>query len=539
MGAEVLSFHSRKWDWIIYTGQRCEAFGGWLGKSCIDATYYTQDAFASKAKILLEDTSKCIWAHATKQSALDIPDALVYCVAYVDASASSTTDSAVDSILDKLEKLATSGTMRSVTDSRLFSSKDFFQSEKTFVDMGIGKGARGVVGLGGIKGYIVAALKPDLFAGESVKTAQAGTAGDEMLLYVSTDSKTWHKGLFPHGHGLRENAYTIVESTPHSILVDVLSDPGANSGTLFTSDSQGTNFVKSLEHTNRNAGGIVDFEKLESIDGIALANVVANPEEVNGKSEEKKLKTKITFDDGAHWDFLRAPSKTAAGKDVKCDTSDLSSCSLHLQSVTQLRSYGRIFSSTAPGIVMGVGSIGEYLKAYDECDTFISTDAGQTWSMVKDGAHKYEFGAIGSILVMIDDEDSTDKIHYSFDYGRTWDKFDIGVHVRAKLLTTIPDSTSQQFLLLGTLSRKNKHEGSERHIIVHVDFAKLQKRKCADADLEKWYARNIGGHPDCLMGHKQWFMRRKQDADCVVQDLFNEPVGKAENCPCSDEDFEW
>ena len=34
-------------------------------------------------------------------------------------------------------------------------------------------------------------------------------------------------------------------------------------------------------------------------------------------------------------------------------------------------------------------------------------------------------------------------------------------------------------------------------------------------------------------------MRRKQDADCVVADLFKEPVGVEENCPCTDEDFEW
>jgi hypothetical protein len=160
--------------------------------------------------------------------------------------------------------------------------------------------------------------------------------------------------------------------------------------------------------------------------------------------------------------------------------------------------------------------------------------------MVKDGAHKYEFGAVGSILVMVDDEEATDKMHYSFDYGKTWEKFDFGVHIRAKLLTTIPDSTSQQFLLLGTLSRQNKKsEGGERHIIVHIDFESLKKRKCGDGDLEKWYARNINGQPDCLMGHKQWFMRRKQNADCVVSDLFREPVGKAEDCPCSDEDFEW
>ena len=38
---------------------------------------------------------------------------------------------------------------------------------------------------------------------------------------------------------------------------------------------------------------------------------------------------------------------------------------------------------------------------------------------------------------------------------------------------------------------------------------------------------------------QQWFTRRKQDADCIVSDIFKEPVGKEENCACTDEDFEW
>lgn len=191
---------------------------------------------------------------------------------------------------------------------------------------------------------------------------------------------------------------------------------------------------------------------------------------------------------------------------------------------------------------MGVGSIGSYLQEYEECDTFVSTDSGMTWSMVAEGAHKYEFGDQGSILVMVDDEESTDKLKYSFDFGKTWEEFDFGVHLRARLLTTVPDSTSQKFVLLGTLSRKKNDKssgGSERHIIVNIDFSTLGKRQCKSRDFEKWYARNIDGQPDCLMGHKQWFMRRKQDADCVVMDLFKEPQGKEEDCACSDEDFEW
>lgn len=72
------------------------------------------------------------------------------------------------------------------------------------------------------------------------------------------------------------------------------------------------------------------------------------------------------------------------------------------------------------------------------------------------------------------------------------------------MLTTVPDSTSLSFVLLGTLTRKSTEKGSkgERHIIVHIDFSALEKRKCGDNDMEKWYARTLGGKPDCLMGHR-------------------------------------
>ena len=35
-----------------------------------------------------------------------------------------------------------------------------------------------------------------------------------------------------------------------------------------------------------------------------------------------------------------------------------------------------------------------------------------------------------------------------------------------------------------------------------MDFETLRKRKCESKDMEKWYARTLGGKPDCLMGHK-------------------------------------
>lgn len=80
--------------------------------------------------------------------------------------------------------------------------------------------------------------------------------------------------------------------------MDILTSPSANIGTLFVSSSEGTYFVESLPDTNRNEYGIVDYEQLVGMEGIGIANVVANREQVVGWGETKKLKSVITYDDG-------------------------------------------------------------------------------------------------------------------------------------------------------------------------------------------------------------------------------------------------
>lgn len=159
------------------------------------------------------------------------------------------------------------------------------------VDFGLGKQGRGVVALGTMSKFIVAALK-DMSGG--------GTDNSEMILFVSVDGQTWSKAKFPHASSSRllENAYTIVESTTHSLAVDVLTHSTSSVGTLFVSNSNGTYFVESLKNTNRNDAGFVDFEDIVGVDGVGLANVVANAEEVDGRKAPKKIRSVITFDDG-------------------------------------------------------------------------------------------------------------------------------------------------------------------------------------------------------------------------------------------------
>ncbi|PSR72220.1 hypothetical protein PHLCEN_2v11927, partial [Hermanssonia centrifuga] len=501
-----LSFHSdpKKYGYILYQGTKCEPSLPWES-NCHDETYYTKDAFSNDPKLLLSETSRCQFAHSSKDFKHDAHDDLIYCVAFDSVSSDG---------------------IHALSASRLFSSTDFFESDRRVEDLGIGKNARGVVALAIVSKFAVVALR-DLAPGND----------GEMLLYVSVDTKTWAKAQFPHASSakLRENAYTVVESTTHSLAVDVILQDQSTIGTLFVSNSNGTFFIESLKDTNRNEIGYVDYENLYGIEGVGLANIVSNAKEVESRRENKKLQSRITFDDGRTWSRLRPPSTDSDGHRIDCNPSD-DDCSLHLHSVTLPHNFGRIFSSPAPGLVMGVGSIGDYLLPYEECDTFLSTNAGVDWKMIRQDAHKYEFGDSGSIMVVINDEEPTDEIRYSTNFGKTWLKYNFGIKVRARILTTVPDSTSQKFIIFGQIGRKDQQQDKGRYVSLFIDFADTRTRECQPDDFEDWYARS--NNHDCVMGHKQWYKRRKADANCYVGHKFSDPVEHEDNCPCADEDYE-
>jgi hypothetical protein len=72
---------------------------------------------------------------------------------------------------------------------------------------------------------------------------------------------------------------------------------GFEYGHILKSNSNGTFYGVSIEHVNRNERGYVDFEKMIGLDGIALVNVVSNPEQVQ-MTGHKDLQTRITHNDG-------------------------------------------------------------------------------------------------------------------------------------------------------------------------------------------------------------------------------------------------
>lgn len=477
------SFHGRDPKKVLWNGENC---GGSMMNACTTLSYWTDDDFVHTNALTEEVPGGCVWAVQTptlgEDHAAEIDDR-IFCIR-----------NGPGSIYGK--------------DHRLTYSDEYFAKDKVGIEPGLedGRPVNGVLSVASVKGYLVTAVKSE------------GT--DELALYVTDDTVTWHRAEFGE-HKILEEAYTILESTNYSMQVDVLGSRNIHAmGHLFSSNSNGTYFTRVVDFTNRNIWGNVDFEKVSNIQGVYLVNTVRNWKEVQRSARaEKEIVSGITFDDGRSFQELKADGE-----------------SLHLHSVTEARQNGRIFSSPAPGIVMGIGNTGKQLEAYEYGDVWVSDDTGLTWSLALKEPHLYEFGNQGAVLVAIKSEDLTSHAQYSLDHGKTWKKVDLGQKVWAKFITTVPDSTTLSFLVGG--QEGDKVDGP--FFFFKLDFTGLHERTCGKGDFdEKWPARvNEKGEPSCIMGHKQFYRRRKADADCVIDEEFKDPVPIFEPCECTEADFE-
>ncbi|KAI7893622.1 uncharacterized protein EV154DRAFT_600677 [Mucor mucedo] len=496
-----LSFHAERPGYVLFTGFKCK-LGSWTGVDCHQETHYTLNNF-EEITLLRTHTANCIWSLSSARFE-NAPVKEIMCV-------ESSKKTGLTSILNPDE-------------FRLVQTEDFFHTEQV-VDFNTGRDIKGVIDVSAVNRFIVAVVKPF-------------PEKPDMIFYISQDGESWHEAIFPEGANLHEKSFTIVESPGSSLFVDVLGGGTSQFGSLYKSNSNGTFFIKSLENTNRNMMGFVDFERIQGVEGILIANIIANPRQVESQMDHKEIRTRMSFDDGASWKQIRVVKDTN-GNDMRCSERE---CSLHLHSVTSNHNIGQVSSSeSAVGVMMGVGNYGANLLEYDECDTFLSTDSGITWKMVREGAHKYEFGDMGTLLVLVDDEKETDHVWWSKNRGDTWEKLNIGISVRARMLTTDPESSSRNFLLVGSSVRS-----SDQNVhAIHLEFASVFSRQCQlienddnKSDFEKWYARDITDGPDCLMGHEQMFYRRKSDRDCFVGLEFKDPVVELKDCPCSRADYE-
>ncbi|KAF8169150.1 Oligoxyloglucan reducing end-specific cellobiohydrolase [Mycena galopus ATCC 62051] len=484
-----LSFHAdpNKSGHILYLCQVCDTPD--RDRICHRETYITTDAFNSPPHRMLNNTVKCQFAHNSNEFKPDVDSDLVYCIQSVDG-----------------------GRLDSST-ARLYSSTDYFDTEKKVEESCAGKGA---------KGFITAnALPFDVFASTPNFAVLALEVAGEMVLCVSRGLKTWTKAEIPVR--FRRNQYFLLPAG-RGLGIDVYTSPGDRIGTVFVSDESGTRFVESLRDTNGiKELGEVDSEAVAGLPGVALINVVANAAEVVGRGAEKQLQTLITYDGARSW----AP--IASGADLcAADT-----CALHLYPRSVSTLYSKT-SSGSPGVIVSVGSAGPAHLPFKDSDTFISTDAGRAWAKLADGAFIYEFGDAGSILVMINSESPVNELQYSVDLGVSWQFYNFGVNVTPLDLIPVPEAGSWKFVLY---AERSPVVWADRYVYIYLDFANMRKSQCTEDDFETWHATSPGSDT-CLMGSKQPFKRRKPHLDCYVGDTVTGQLASEGSCPCSDADYE-
>lgn len=484
-------FHATNPNYVLYAGVECSETQ-FMEQKCIPQYFYTENNFKDEAKKLIA-AHQCIFARGSKEFTQG-DEKLILC------SVNSETEP------DNNKP----GNRRLASSSDWFKNKDFSRLD--------GENIRGVVGLGVASKFLVASTKH--------------RSDNYVSLLVSLDGQTWDEAQFSDADKDKFSEYTItiLESSTHSLHIDVLRDASDLAGDFYTSNSNGTYFTKSLAHTNRNSRGLVDIEKVENIEGILIANVVSNYDEAKTGAVKKRTRTKVSYDDGRTWSYI-------ATDDGKCLGNE--ECGLNLHSVVDKKNVGRIFSSPAIGVLAGVGNPGKYLKDYEDGDLYISHNSALTWFRSRDDAHKYEFGDSGNIVVAIRDEGTSKHMIYSTDRGVSWNEFDLGTNIRPRFLFTTQDSTSTKFILMGKPS-----DSKDKFAVFSLDFSGLFSRKCElktdnSGDFEKWYASwHDKETPACVMGHKQFFYRRKSNVDCFVGDVYHEQKPQTEPCVCTPDDFE-
>ncbi|KAJ7725948.1 hypothetical protein B0H16DRAFT_275953 [Mycena metata] len=488
--AQVLRFHPDS-DKLIWTGNKdCE---GPLARNCHAEAQYSRNN--GRIWTFVENyVVNCVWA---KDLRLDADPTEIMCESYQN-------------------KMGSQRFFQADNPLALVEGSSYFTKKKKLFDR--------VVGFAEFSEFLmVAELLPQKRS---------------LDLQISLDGVNFATALFPPTMHPESHAYTVLESSTGALFLHMTTSepPSPYWGSILKSNSNGTYFGLSLENVNRDDRGFVDFEKMIGLDGIALVNVVVNPQEavVTGR---KDLQSRITHNDGATWKPLVPPAKDSLGNNYACQSL---SCVLHVHGYTARTDPRATYSSPSiVGVIMVVGNVGKSLLPYDQSDTFLSRDGGFTWEEVHKDAHLWEFGDSGSILIMANDEEPTDRVLFSTDEGLSWSEYQFADEkMRVHTITTVPSGTSRRFNLHAYVPH------SPGSTVVHLDFTALTTKQCVMSveypgkdDFELW-SPSEERQEQCLFGRQTLYHRRVRSTNCVIGAQPQATARIIKNCTCIATDFE-
>ena len=305
----------------------------------------------------------------------------------------------------------------------------------------------------------------------------------------------------------------------------------------------------SLLNNLHNKEGHCDFERIPSLPGIYIANIVdfpiaamieeqllessdsfaSKPKSTKPKSKEnineydRFIKTMLTIDNGGIWQGLKPPVKDLSGKETHC----YGDCGLQLN-VYHLQDVPPIYAKqNSVGLMLANGNVGSYLNLrLADLNTYLSEDGGVSWKQIAEGVHTYEFGDHGGIILIASSNHFVDYIKYSLDYGDTFTLLSLNQTLLIKNIITEESNTGLHFLLYGT---SVIGEG----LTFSLNFANLGLPTCAPSDYEEW---TPFSQTSCLLGEKKVFKRRKKSSSCFSAEKI-EKVVSSTPCPCTYRDY--
>lgn len=288
---------------------------------------------------------------------------------------------------------------------------------------------------------------------------------------------------------MSSRSYIFLDTAENSVFVHFNQFGTYSSfGNIYSSGGYGERYGLSLEYNVRNKDNQCDFETIQGLEGIYIANVfdkqylesnfddirheimtmqdnVSQEDFKQGnffynnawilKSLENRIETKITFNKGGSWHRLVPPSVGYNNRTINCfvnsnayngnydnysndikndggksilnnqEAQSLSSeCYLNLHGVSS--SFPLVYSvKSAIGLIIANGNIGKYLSNDQEhVNTYLSRDAGFTWKEILPGPHIYEIGNKGGVIIFCEYNKFIDHFLYTLDEGNSFIKVD-------------------------------------------------------------------------------------------------------------------
>ncbi|RDD42759.1 VPS10 domain-containing receptor SorCS1 [Trichoplax sp. H2] len=371
-----------------------------------------------------------------------------------------------------------------------------------------------------------------LVVGKFVMTLVNDVNTSRPLLYVSQNDNPFRIAHFPSS--LAKRRFHVIISGSDEIIIAI--NHQSNLTNLYISDESGTYFTLAIKNIYaasdllyRLGYSFLGFASIASMPGTYIVSQVKRP--AQGLLSRPSLVSLISFNKGGTWHPIIPPKKDRFGNPINCRAP----CSLHLDVLTGdfLPEAALYSSSTAPGLIMGIGNYGKELTSVDRA-IYISYDGGATWVQ---SAHYYRiYTALnhGSIILASGRglQRNTVNVSYSCNSGQTFTDIQVA-NLTLNTLHLGPAQPDTNSLLAVVLS----HDMVSGWVFATLNFRSVLSRECNNNDYIEWYPYDLYDKKKCLLGARYSYRIRKFDSCC-----YNKYSYSGNNtitpCLCTKEDFQ-